>query len=149
MTSNKPNGFNPPDVPQPPPTYSQVCVTPILPSSKLVTLAGQTGRKLDGTIPSSINEQARVAYESINTCLAAAGATPRDIIHVRHYIVSVTGHAEVDAEDIVDRGWGELWMEYMDQSAGGHRPSDTVVGVASLAKKDVLYECEVTVLVNG
>ncbi|KAI0611425.1 hypothetical protein TUN205_04334 [Pyrenophora tritici-repentis] len=57
--------------------------------------------------------------------------------------MSVTGHAEVDAEDIVDRGWGELWTEYMDQSAGGHRPSDTVVGVASLAKKDVLYECEI------
>lgn len=70
-------------------------------------------------------------------------------MHVRHYIVSETGHPEEDAKDIVDRGWGDLWIEYMDEYASGHRPSDTVVGVASLAKKDVLYECEVTVLVNG
>src|SRR4051794_9005264 len=86
MTSNKPNGFNPPEVPQPPPTYSQVCVAPIVPASKLVTLAGQTGRRMDGTIPSSIKEQARVAYESIHKCLAAAGATPRDIVRSHsHY----------------------------------------------------------------
>ena len=43
---------------------------------QLVTLASQTGRKLDGTIPSSITEQAKVVYESINKHLAAAGATP-------------------------------------------------------------------------
>ena len=85
MTSNKPNGFNPPDVPQPPPTYSQVCIAPIVPASKLVTLAGQTGRRINGTIPSSIKEQARVAYESIHKCLTAAGATPRDIVRAHSH----------------------------------------------------------------
>lgn len=69
-------------------------------------------------------------------------------IMVRHYIVKETGDQEQDAKDVVDRGWGELWIEYMDQNAGGHRPPDTVVGVASLARKELLYECEVTAMIN-
>ncbi|RAQ99921.1 YjgF-like protein [Stemphylium lycopersici] len=148
MASNKPQAFNPPSVPEPPPTYNQVCVTPIVPSSTLLTLAGQTGLQKDGTVPSGIQAQARGAYDNIHKCLAAAGATPRDIIMVRHYIVKETGDQEQNATDVVDRGWGELWIKYMDQNAGGHRPPDTVVGVASLAKKELLYECEVMAMIN-
>lgn len=36
----------------------------------------------------------------------------------------------------------------VDRTAGGHRPPDTVIGVASLAKSDILYECEVWAIVN-
>lgn len=67
---------------------------------------------------------------------------------VKHYIVKETGNAEVDRLDVVDRGWGELWTEFMDRTADGHRPPDTVVGVASLAKRDILYECEVWAVVS-
>lgn len=80
MASKKPNAFNPPSVPKPPPTYSQVCVTPIVVSSALVTLAGQTGLQKDDTVPSGIKAQAKAAYEIIHKCLEAAGATPRDIV---------------------------------------------------------------------
>ena len=80
MASNKPQAFNPPSVPEPPPTYCQVCVTPIVPSSSLVTLAGQTGLQKDGTVPAGIKAQAKAAYETIHKCLEAAGATPRDIV---------------------------------------------------------------------
>jgi enamine deaminase RidA (YjgF/YER057c/UK114 family) len=48
----------------------------------------------------------------------------------------------------VERGWGELWVEFMDKTADGHRPPDTVVGVTALAKGDILYECEVWAIVN-
>jgi enamine deaminase RidA (YjgF/YER057c/UK114 family) len=81
--------------------------------------------------------------------LKAAGATPRDIIHVRHYIVQDTGDAEADSVDVVDRGWAPLWIEFMDTEGGGHRPPDTVLGVASLAKKHLLYEVEVWAIVHG
>ncbi|KAI4670923.1 uncharacterized protein J4E88_009675 [Alternaria novae-zelandiae] len=148
MSSNKPHAFNPENVPEPPPTYNQVCITPIVPSSKLITLAGQTGLQKDHTIPSDIKEQAKGAYDSIHKCLAAAGATPRDIVHVRHYIVKETGNPEQDRKDVVDRGWGDIWIEFMDNEADGHRPPDTVVGVASLAKKELLYECEVTAMMS-
>lgn len=147
-SSNKPHAFNPPDVPNPPPTYNQVCVTPIRPSSKLVTLAGQTGLRQDQSIASDIKEQARTAYETVHKCLAAAGATPRDIIHVRHYIVTESGDAAQDDRDVVDRGWGEIWIEFMDREGDGHRPPDTVIGVASLAKKELLYEVEVWAMVG-
>ncbi|KAF2828968.1 YjgF-like protein [Ophiobolus disseminans] len=149
MSSSKPHAFNPPSVPTPPPTYSQVCITPIQPTSKLVTLAGQTGLQSDGSIDLDIKVQAIEAYKAVHECLKAAGATPRDIVHVRHYIVKETGNSEKDKLDVVDRGWGEVWMEFMDREADGHRPPDTVVGVASLAKKALLYEVEAWALVSS
>lgn len=148
-SSSKPHAFNPPDVPNPPPTYSQVCVTPLVPTSRLITLAGQTGLQSDGSIAPDIETQAKYAYKAVHECLKAVGATPRDIVHVRHYIVRESGNAKKDQLDVVDRGWGELWMEFMDREAEGHRPPDTVVGVASLAKKDLLYEVEAWALISS
>lgn len=83
MASKKPHAFNPPSVPEPAPTYNQVCITPVVSSSKLITLAGQTGMRKDGPISSDLREQAKGAYDSIHKCLAAAGATPRDIVRIR------------------------------------------------------------------
>lgn len=135
--------FNPQAVPLPPPTYRQVAVTPIAINGKLVTLAGQVGIDIKtGEVPESFTEQARLAYENILNCLKAAGGSPRDIVHVRHYIVKDTGNPDLDALDVVDRGWGEVWIEFMKTHAGDHLPPDTVLGVASLAKKALLYECE-------
>lgn len=148
MASNKPQASNPPNVTTPPPTYSQLCITPILPTSKLITLAGQTGLQSDGSIAPDIETQAKDAYRAIKECLKAAGATPRDIVMVRHFIVKISGNEEKDKLDVVDRGWGNVWMEFMDWEADGHRPPDTVVGVASLAKGKLLYECEVTAILS-
>lgn len=149
MSSSKPQTLNPPTVPTPPPTYSQVCTTPLHPTSKLVTLAGQTGLQHDGTIARDIKTQAQIACKAVHECLKAAGATPRDIVHVRHYIVKESGDVEMDKLDVVDRGWGEVWMEFMDREGGGHRPPDTVVGVAALAKRGLLYEVEAWAIVTG
>lgn len=146
--STKPHAFNPENVPKPPPSYDQVCITPIHPTSKLITLAGQTGLQQDGTVPEDFDQQARNAYASIHNCLKAAGATPRDIVFVRHYIVKETGNADLDKLDVVERGWAKIWCEFMDTHADGHRPPDTVVGVASLALKPLHYECEVVAMVT-
>ncbi|KAJ0125274.1 hypothetical protein J7T55_006619 [Diaporthe amygdali] len=148
--STQPRTFSPEGVPAPPPTYNHVAVTPLLSSSRLVTLAGMTGcDPASSENPHTVHEQAPIAYEKIHKALAAAGATPRDIVQVRHYIVKETGNAEIDRLDVVDRGWGDLWIEFMDRTADGHRPPDTVVGVASLAKSDILYECEVWAISQG
>jgi enamine deaminase RidA (YjgF/YER057c/UK114 family) len=148
--SNKPHSFNPPNVPTPPPTYNQVAITPILPTSKLITLAGQTGRHpTTGIVTPDFASQAKQAYENVANCLKAAGATPRDIIYVRHYIVKDVGGEEAEGQEVVERGWGPLWIEFMDHEGGGHRPPDTVLGVASLAKKDLWYEVEVWAMVQN
>lgn len=34
------------------------------------------------------------------------------IMKVKHYIVKETGDPAVDRLDVVDRGWGELWMDF-------------------------------------
>lgn len=31
---------------------------------------------------------------------------------VKHYVVKETGDPEVDRTDVVDRGWGQLWMDF-------------------------------------
>jgi len=151
MTDNiKPRAFNPEGVPLPPPTYNHVCITALIPGSvDLITLAGLTGfDSSSSSNPTTVPEQAVIAYQKIKTCLAAVEATPRCIVQVRHYIVKETGNPEVDILDIVDRGWGEAWIDFMDREAEGHRPPDTVIGVASLAKKETLYECEVWAIVR-
>lgn len=149
--SEKPHSFNPTTVPAPPPTYNQAAVTAILSSSNLIKLAGQVGDDLaSGKVVShDIKEQAQLAYQNVLNCLIAAGATPRDIVHVRHYIVKTTGDANVDKLDVVDRGWAPFWMEFLDREPDGYRPPDAVLGVASLAKKDLLYEVEVEALIHG
>lgn len=82
-------------------------VTPILPTSKLITLAGQIG--LDGNthqLVEGFDAQVKVAYRNILNTLKAAGATPRDIIHVKHFIVKDTGRVGVESEDDLTRVWG-------------------------------------------
>lgn len=148
--SNKPRAFNPPNVPHPPPTYDQMAITPLLPTSKLVTLAGQVGLHPETLkVAEGFDAQVKLAYQNITNCLKAAGATPRDIIHVRHYIVKDSGRVGVESEDELTRVWGHHWMEYMDKEGEGHRPPDTVVGVACLATSELLYECEVWAIVHG
>ncbi|KAF2424845.1 endoribonuclease L-PSP family protein-like protein [Tothia fuscella] len=155
--SNKPFAIDPPNVAPAPETYRQVAITSILPTSKLITLAGQCGiEPSTGKVPSPTGNrsedliaQARLAYSNVLECLKAVGATPRDVIHVRHYVVKSTGDPAVDATEIVERGWGKLWCEFMDREGGGHRPPDTVLGVASLAKHDLMYEVEVWAIIHN
>ena len=146
---SKPHAFNPSNVPTPPPTYSQVSVTPLLPTSRLIALAGQVG--LDGEtnrVVEGFDAQVKLAYKNILNALKATGATPRDIIHVKHFIVKDTGRVGVESEDELTRVWGHHWVEFMDREGEGHRPPDTVLGVAALATKELLYECEVWALVH-
>jgi enamine deaminase RidA (YjgF/YER057c/UK114 family) len=145
--SNKPHAFNPPDIPPPPPSYKHVAITPLFPTSKLITLAGMTGSNPAG-MPKTVSEQATIAYDKIKKGLAAAGATPRDIVQVKHYIVKETGDVEIDKIEVVERGWAAVWIDFMDHEADGHKPPDTVIGVASLAKHDILYECEVWAIIH-
>lgn len=145
----QPLTFNPEGIPKSPSACDHISLTPLLSTSKLVTLAGLTGCDPASTEnPTTVPEQATIAYAKIKTCLKAAGATPRDIVQVKHYIVKDTGDANVDSLDLIDRGWGDLWVAFMDEHANGHRPPQTVIGVASLAKKEILYECEVWAVVN-
>ena len=64
------------------------------------------------------------------------------IFRGRHYIVNDSQDSELNKLDIVDRGAGEAWIEFMDEYGEGRRPPDTVLGVACLATRALLYEIE-------
>ena len=72
---------------------------------------------------------------NLSACLAAAGATPRDIVSVRHYEV------DYDASDATRRDIYAQWI-------GGHRPPSTLVVVKALAEEGLRYEIEVMAVVS-
>ncbi|KAE9366031.1 hypothetical protein N431DRAFT_495815 [Stipitochalara longipes BDJ] len=122
------NIFSPENHPTFHPSYSHVCSTPLHPTSRLITVAGQIGRgSVTNTTPSAFLEQVEIALKNVKTCLDAAGAKKTDIVMVRHYIVGIEGH---DYKGRVERYMA--WME-----------------VAGLATKEMLYELEVMAVVSG
>ncbi|KAH9879286.1 hypothetical protein J1614_002725 [Plenodomus biglobosus] len=148
-SSTLPQTLNPTNVKKPNPSYSHCCVTPILPGSKFITIAGQTGLRDDGTTAPDMASQAKEACQSLLDCLKAVGATPRDIVSVNHYVVRRIGDPELDKQEVVFRGWNEVWMDFMDREAGGHRPPGAAFGVVSMARDHIYYEVEVTAIVSG
>jgi monoamine oxidase len=129
-----PETFNPPDVAPPKPVYDHVCVFPIG-NAKIITVAGQIGKHPDGTIPSTFTEQVSAALRNVKACLAAAGATPRDIVKVTHYVVNY---------DPAERSRNELCIKFLN----GHKPPGTLVPVEKLAAPEILFEIEVMAIVQ-
>jgi enamine deaminase RidA (YjgF/YER057c/UK114 family) len=128
--------INPADVRPPHPIYSHVQVTPISPTSSLITIAGQIGVPPDSAAAAAtFAEQVEIALDNLRNCLAAAGATPADIIKVTHYIVNL---------DPKDRSRLEAYTKFI----GDHRPPSTLVGVAALAWPELLYEVEAMAIVQ-
>ena len=129
--------LNPSNVAQPTPTYSHVLKCPISPTASLITVAGQIGvDSTTNTVPPTMGEQVECALTNLDNCLKAAGATAKDIIKVTHYIVNY---------DPSDRSRIEPYFKLM----GDHRPPSTLVGVATLAQKELLYEIEAMAIVTN
>lgn len=135
MTSNGIQIFNPPNHDSGAP-YSHVASIPLSSTSRLVIFAGQIGRDSSTRqIPETLSEQVIIALKNVDICLSAVGGKRTDIVQVRQYIVNL--HP-------VDKSRVNLYREWM----GDHSPPSTVVGVQSLALEDLLYEIEVTAVVN-
>ena len=113
-----------------------ISTTSISPTSKLISIAGQVGHDpATKSTPSGLGPQIEVALSNLATCLRAAGATKTDIISVRQYVVDMLPQDPVRAK---------LYTEWME----GHMPPSTLIGVQSLATKELLYEIEVLVIVS-
>merc|ERR1711939_204054 len=147
--------FNPPTHPSPP-FYTHVANTNIASqavsarATRLVTLAGQIGRSASGDLATSLSEQVRIALMNVLLCLSAAGATRRDIISIRQYVVGLDPQ-EKERKRLM-RAWLEGREEFADadneqggRAFGGSeaKPPNTVLGVQSLAVEGALYEVEV------
>ncbi|KAI6715744.1 hypothetical protein JHW43_001691 [Diplocarpon mali] len=117
VSDGKPRVSNPPYVPLPPPTSSHVCITPLIPGSvDLIALAGLAGFiTSDSSSPKTIKDQAPIANSKIKSCLTAAGATPRDMVQMKHYTARETGDPEQDDLDVVS---DLIWL-YTSKNFGG------------------------------
>lgn len=135
---SSPKCFNPSDVAPPHKSYSHICSTNLIGGSKLLSFAGQIGvapDSLDREPASTFREQIEIALANVTKCLAAAGATIKDIVSVRQYVVNLLP---------MDPCRRELYEEWM----GDHRPPSTLVGVAALADEKLLFEIEVMAVVH-
>jgi enamine deaminase RidA (YjgF/YER057c/UK114 family) len=146
--------FNPSDHPSPP-FYSHIAVTrfPSAPQqpTRLITLAGQIGRTKDGLMPKRLPEQVQVALGNVSQCLKAAGATTRDVISIRQYVVALS-HSETRRKQLV-LDWLEGRGNFFDSTGSSFqhneaKPPNTVLGVTALAVEGALFEIEVVAAIN-
>ena len=118
-----------------PTTYSHVGVVS---SGRLVFVAGQVAVDADGELvgPGDLAAQARQAYANVATALAAAGATPGDVVKLSTFVV--------------DHGPGKLRtaMEAARSVLGDHAPTAVYLGVQALARPDYLIEVEAIAVVD-
>jgi len=112
--------------------YSQVIV--VEPGARLVEVAGTTGDDERGNMVSSdMRPQVERTFANVARSLRAAGATGRDVIRVRMYVV------RLDA----DKHW-PIINEQMRKHFGDRGPTATLVGIQTLAAPDILFEMEAT-----
>ncbi|MFB6130278.1 MAG: RidA family protein [Salinigranum sp.] len=127
--------INPDDVADPVgDLYSQVVVAT---GTKHVHVAGTTSRNRDGeVVGETMGEQTRRTLENVEKSLAAAGATPDDVVRNTIYAT--------DADEFVESGYPEVIDFFGEESL----PASALIGVDHLAHPDYLMEMEITAVLE-
>jgi enamine deaminase RidA (YjgF/YER057c/UK114 family) len=118
-----------------PKTYSHVIAAS---GGRLVFIAGQMSDDRDGNLiaPGDLAAQARQVFANLSRALAAAGARPDQVTKITIYVV---GHrqeylAAIEAARIA--------------LFGDHKPTDTLIGVETLAAPGYLIEVDAIAVVD-
>ena len=124
-----------PDELAPPVGFSHVAVAA---PGRLVFLAGQTAHQSDGTLEGgTLVEQFAAAAANVVSALAAAGATPADVVSIQIFTTDVDGYrADTKA----------IGVAYRDVF-GPHYPPMALFGVTRLYDPDALVELVVTAVI--
>ncbi|KAK0946383.1 hypothetical protein LTR29_002145 [Friedmanniomyces endolithicus] len=147
-TTPKVHIFNPEGHPSAVPSYSHISIVQLSDTTKLVSFAGQTylpSPASSSPEPTPLAQQVRLALANVDTCMAAAGVSKKNIVSNRQYVVRMMelSEDEFNAREDVFRAW---WMSTEGESLP---PPDTLIGVHSLARKDILYEVEITCIAKA
>ncbi|HKY75935.1 MAG TPA: Rid family hydrolase [Acidimicrobiia bacterium] len=119
----------------PPVGFSHVAVTA---PGRLVFLAGQTAHQADGTLAgATVAEQFAAAAEAVATALAAAGATPADVVSLQIFTT------DVDAYRADTKAIGAAYRNVF----GPHYPPMALFGVTRLYDPDALVELVATAVI--
>jgi enamine deaminase RidA (YjgF/YER057c/UK114 family) len=98
---------------------------------KLVLVSGQVGINSKGEISPDFAAQARQAFANIKSALAAAGATPANLVKLNYYVVGLNHDKLLAIREARD--------SVIDKQ---HPPASTLAGVQSLFRDDVQIEVE-------
>lgn len=103
---------------------------------RLAFIAGQTATSRNGEpVPNDLAGQARVVASQLAAALRELGASPRDVVAFRMYVVNAT-------EDRFKEAWGPI-----HEMLEGEMPSGTAIGVQALWTQELQLEVEMTVRV--
>ena len=130
--------LNPDDL-APPVGFSHVAVAA---PGRLVFLAGQTAHQADGSLAgSTLTEQFAAAAANVAAALAAAGATPADVVQLHIYTTDVDGYRA--ASKAIGAAYKAVF--------GPHYPPMALFGVSRLFDAEALVELLATAVIpeNG
>jgi len=119
----------------PPVGFSHVAVAA---PGRLVFLAGETAHQADGTLAgSTVAEQFAAAAENVAAALAAAGATPADVVSLQIFTT------DVDAYRAQSKAIGAAYRQVF----GPHYPPMALFGVSRLYDPAALVELLATAVI--
>ncbi len=126
--------LNPPSLPDAGAAgYSQIS---IVEPSRLAFISGQVAWRADnGPVPDTLAGQAEIVVGNAKAALEAVGASAKDLVMVRVYLV-----------DLTPERVGVLWPQ-LHALFEGAQPSLTGIGVAALASPELQLEIEMVVRV--
>jgi 2-iminobutanoate/2-iminopropanoate deaminase len=125
---------NSPDISSPA-GYSHAAVVS---GGKMVFLSGQVGLNKQGEMVGKDDFGAQVAqaFSNLKAALAAAGATPNDLIKLNYYVVGLNHDKLVAIRNVRD--------QFINKE---HPPASTLAGVQALFRDDAMIEVEAVAVV--
>jgi enamine deaminase RidA (YjgF/YER057c/UK114 family) len=105
---------------------------------KIVFLSGQVGLDKHGEMVGKDDFHAQVAqvFSNLRWALAAAGATPNDLVKLNYYVVGLNHDKLVAIRDVRDQMINKE-----------HPPASTLAGVQTLFREDALIEVEAVAVI--
>ena len=100
---------------------------------KMIFLSGQVGLNKQGDMvgKEDFRAQAAQVFVNLRAALAAAGATPKDVVKLNYYVVGLNHDRLVALREVRD--------QFIDKE---HPPASTLAGVAALLREDAMLEME-------
>lgn len=99
--------------------------------ARMIRTSGQLGVRADGSVPATVEEQARVCFANIRAILAEGRMGPSDICHISAWLT--------DRDDL--RAYMAARDEFLADT--GNLPASTLLIVAGFSRPEFKVEVEV------